>query len=424
MLKFDAIVVGARCAGATTALFLAKSGLNVLLVDRQRFPSDTISTHLMYANTLAIFKRLGVLEKVEKSGAPRLTHLVDDAEGIVIDGRYLPIEGLDYGLCLRRFKLDGILAQEAQSHAGITFVENTVVQGLLEENGRVVGVKGHSSKNGSKLEARSEIVIGADGRNSTIAKLVNAQYNNFLPSFCGFYYGYFRNVKRQSEPAPVSTYRGRMIFYMFPTDDELHLAAVEFPVEEFAQFRMDAKTNLIKRLMAEPTFEERLRDATLEGVVYGTKDMPIFQRISHGPGWALVGDASYNLDPVFAQGIGDAVRGAELLSGAISRAYRENKPLDSYLGDYESKRNEEVEGMRLATIDFISGLPIKKETLDFLKVVSKDQELCNKYASFASHATSVTEFFSEKNIQEVLAHSPSREVEEEGSKQRRTRNSV
>jgi 2-polyprenyl-6-methoxyphenol hydroxylase-like FAD-dependent oxidoreductase len=401
-LKFDAVVVGARCAGATTALFLAKNGLNVLLIDRHNFPSNTISTHLVYANTLAIFQKLGVLEKLERGGAPRLTHLVDDAEGTVIDGRYLPVEGLDYGLCLRRLKLDTILVNEARNHPRVTFLENTEATSLIHENGRVVGIKGYSSKNSSAFEARAGIVIGSDGKNSTIAKLVKSEYLNWLPSFCGFYYGYFRNVVRQPEPAPVSTYRGKTIYYMFPTDDELHLAAFEFPTEEFARFRLNAKANLVKRLMAEPTFEERLRHATLEGVVYGTKDIPIFQRRSHGPGWALVGDASYNLDPVFAQGIGDAVRGAELLSSAISKAHGENKPLDTYLSEYESKRNQEVEGMRLATIEFMSGLPIKKDTLDFLKTVSEDQDLCNKYASFASHVTSVTEFFSEENIRAVI----------------------
>src|SRR5262249_62304837 len=92
MAEYDAIVVGARCAGAPTAMLLARRGWRVLLVDRATFPSDTVSTHLMHAPAVAALARWGLLDRVVATGCPPIRSYSFDFGAITISGTPRPID--------------------------------------------------------------------------------------------------------------------------------------------------------------------------------------------------------------------------------------------------------------------------------------------------------------------------------------------
>ena len=170
---YDVIVVGARCGGASVALRLARQGLTVLMLDRGTFPSDmTASTHMIWGAGVAELKNLGLLEQVKASNCPAMRLYNLDMGEFVLSAHAPPVDGVIDCYAPRRFILDGILV-EAAVNAGAELAELCSVEGLLYKNDTVVGVR-YRDDNGKTRELNSRLVIGADGMNSTIARLVSA----------------------------------------------------------------------------------------------------------------------------------------------------------------------------------------------------------------------------------------------------------
>src|SRR4051812_6411885 len=169
--EYDAIVVGARCAGAPTAMLLARAGYRVLLVDRASFPSDTLSTHLIHAPGVAALRRWGVLGEVVASGCPAVQTSTFDFGPMALRGTPLPVDGNSAGYAPRRTILDKILV-DAAARAGAEVRERfTLDEVVIDDGGTVVGIRGHG-EGGATVTERARVVIGADGRNSQVAGAV------------------------------------------------------------------------------------------------------------------------------------------------------------------------------------------------------------------------------------------------------------
>ncbi|TMB94017.1 MAG: hypothetical protein E6J42_12145, partial [Chloroflexi bacterium] len=187
---YDAIVVGARCAGSPTAMLLARSGYKVLLVDRDSFPSDIMSTHFIHLPGKARLQRWGLLDKVIATGAPPIERGTLHFNGMSFQPPPPPLpEGISpETICPRRIELDKILV-DAAVEAGAEMRENFPVRDLLWEQERVIGVRG--GPRDSEVEESARIVIGADGLHSTIARLVKPPEYDCLPSLTFGYYAYW-----------------------------------------------------------------------------------------------------------------------------------------------------------------------------------------------------------------------------------------
>ncbi|MDN5852307.1 MAG: FAD-dependent monooxygenase, partial [Actinomycetia bacterium] len=188
---YDAIVVGARCAGSPVAMLLARMGQRVLLVDRDTFPSDTISTHLLHAPGVAALARWGLLDRLVDTGCPPITNYSYDFGPFTVSGSPRPTcDGVGVAYGPRRTVLDKILL-DAASEAGAEVRTNCSVQDLIIEDGRVVGIRAHDSAGAAEtFEERSDLVIGADGRNSVVARAVGAQQSGVRPALAVSYYAY------------------------------------------------------------------------------------------------------------------------------------------------------------------------------------------------------------------------------------------
>src|SRR4051794_5142282 len=168
----DVVVVGARAAGAATAMLLARDGLDVAVIDRGRYGADTLSTHALMRAAVIQLRRWGVLDRAAASGAPaarRTTFTYADDELRVT---VKPAHGIDALYAPRRTVLDPILV-DAASAAGAEIAYGTTVTGLEhDDTGRVVGVSTRDAA-GRLQTRRAKWVVGADGIRSAVARAVD-----------------------------------------------------------------------------------------------------------------------------------------------------------------------------------------------------------------------------------------------------------
>ncbi len=319
---YDAIVVGARCAGAPAAMLLARMGHRVLLLDRAGFPSDTVSTHLIHPPGVEALRAWGLLDRLAGSGCPPIHTYVFDFGPFAVSGSPSPDGQVAYAP--RRTVLDQLLV-EAAATAGAEVRDGFRVDEVVVEDGRVTGVRGHD-RGGAGIVEHATVVIGADGRHSTIADLVGATSYQVKPRLLAGYYSYWSGLPMDGRCENYM--RPGRGFAAWPTNDDLTVVIGGWPMAEFAANRADIERNYLAIFDLVPEFAERIGKAVRETPFAGAA-VHNYLRIPYGPGWALIGDAGYNRDFITAQGIQDAFRDAGLCATAVHdtltgvRAYEE-----------------------------------------------------------------------------------------------------
>jgi len=329
----DAIIVGARCAGASLGMLLARRGRRVLVLDRARFPSDTISTHFLWPRTTAALARWGLLDALAETGCPVIETVTMHAGPVSLRGRPEAVDGTSVMYCPRRTVLDKLLVDAARV-AGAEVREATLVREVIRDGDRVVGVRAVDAS-GEAIEARASLVIGADGLSSSVAGMVGAGMARSHPSLtCGFY-AYWSGVP--VDGVEFFLRQGRDIL-VFPTHDDFTCIWVGRSNTEWSAYRADIETTYLASL--DPALLARVQRGQRETSFKGTHRLPNFYRNCAGPGWALVGDAAYHRDPLTGMGIGDAFLGAELVADAAHVGFAGD--LDSALGEYQEALREKT----------------------------------------------------------------------------------
>jgi flavin-dependent dehydrogenase len=330
--QYDAVIVGARCAGAATALLLARRGLRVLVFDRDRRGADTLSTlALMRAGVLQLH-RWGLLDEVQKSGAQaiRSTSFVYGDETITVPIK--PRDGVDALYAPRRTVLDTLLADAAQAAGAEVRYGPRLADVLRDSRGRVTGAV-LEEREGFLDRIQSGIVIGADGMRSTMARMVEAAPYRQGRNACGVVYTFWRGLENRGNRW---YYRPRMSAGAIPTNNGETLVFVATPPERFhAELQGDMEAGYLRVLTeCAPELAEEVRAATRSERFRGFPGLPGYMRQSHGPGWALVGDAGYFKDPITAHGISDALRDAEFGARAVVQGS------ERALAEYQETRDE------------------------------------------------------------------------------------
>jgi flavin-dependent dehydrogenase len=338
--RYDAIVVGARLAGAATGMLLAREGLDVLVVDRARHGSDTLSTHALMRGGVLQLHRWGLLDEVVAAGTPPIRRAVMryGREEEVVPVK--PRPGYDALYAPRRTVIDRILA-DAALRAGAEMRFGTTVTGLTRSaDGVVTGVM-MVDPTGAPFEARAAIVIGAEGHRSLVAGAVEAPVTCSTSNASAFCVGWYSGVEADGYQwlyghAPDG--RGRT-GGIIPTNDGQVCAWAGLPASSFAGRRPEQHVDEVLGWIA-PDWAARLRSGRRHGPVRGFPGLPGVVRRAWGPGWALVGDAGYFRDPVTAHGMTDALRDAELLARAVLTGTRDPILAPSALAAYERTRDE------------------------------------------------------------------------------------
>lgn len=394
---WDAIVVGARCAGSPTAMLLARKGYKVLVVDRATFPSDTLSTHVVHPLAVDALERWGVLDQVTASNCPPISRYVFDFGPLVLSGS----PGTDdapVSYCPRRYILDKILV-DAAAAAGAEVREGFTVDEVLIEDGCVAGVRGHG-KDGASVTERARVVVGADGRHSLVAQAVQPEQYNEKPPLLAAYYSYYSDLP-MGDTFEIYV-RDRRGWAAASTNDGLTLVVGGWPASEFEANKRDVEGNWSKMLDQAPEFAERMRGAKRVDKFYGAS-LPNFFRKPYGPGWALVGDAGYNKDPITAQGILDAFTDTERVVTALDQSLSGSRPYDEAMADYQRTRDEHVLPMYEFTTQLATLEPPPPEMQQLFGAISASQDSMDGFVRMNAGTISPAEFFSEDNIGRIMA---------------------
>ena len=335
---YDAIIVGARPAGAATAMLLARAGLRVLVVDKARRAADTISTHaLMRAGVLQL-TRWGLLDRVIAAGTPPVRQATFYVGS---DRKTIPVraaDGVDALYAPRRTILDPIIADAAEASGAELRYGVTVKVLQRDSTGRVMGITGHDQL-GWPVSARAPLTVGADGMSSRVAHWTGAPTDHRGTEASAVYYGYWTDLATEgyewyfrpgAGAGAIPTNHGQTCVYAATARDRFRPDPMQPPAAGF------------RRLLtaAAPELAERLADATPTGPLRRFAGRPGHLRRVAGPGWALVGDAGYFKDPITPHGITDALRDAQLLACAIIDAPSGDADQTASLASYQATRDQ------------------------------------------------------------------------------------
>ena len=335
--RYDVIIAGARCAGASTALLLARQGMRVLVVDPARRGSDTLSTHALMRGAVLQLHRWGVLDDVRAAETPAIRtttfHYGDD----VIEIPIKPRDGIDALYAPRRTVIDVVLLDAAEAAGAEVLFGYSLVDLLRDPDDRVCGAR-IAGGDRDKIDVAAEVVIGADGLRSHVAQIVKAEPQYTTPHATASIYSYRRDLGLE----------GFHWFYnigaavgSIPTNDGNTCVFASLPPARFEDNRKGGLEALYRDVLNDvsPRLAERVAGSEISGKLRGFPGVPGFLRRATGPGWALVGDAAYFKDPLTAHGITDALRDAELLARAVTAGS------DEALAGYQTTRDELVKGL-------------------------------------------------------------------------------
>jgi 2-polyprenyl-6-methoxyphenol hydroxylase-like FAD-dependent oxidoreductase len=414
MDTFDVVIVGGRVAGATLASLLGAGGLRVLLLERATFPADTLSTHVIYGDSFGIWERIGAWEAIERIGSEKLWGISWIRDGKPdIRGRFWPVRGHDYSLCIRRLLLDDVLFTNAADTPGVTAIQGARVTELLHDGQRVSGVRfeTHDEAGGAEqFSASARLVAGCDGRRSLVARTVGApQYVTESPINFAFY-TYVEGVDPGPEREPMfeiweSDHIGGTPM-LAQCEAGIWMAIVYLPQEGFDAFRARKDDNFWKAMDSDPRIGPRLRSGRQVTPIRGAGDFVNFIREPVGDGWVLVGDAGQHKDPIFGQGIGDAVRSAEALADCLLAAESAGSDWSSALARFRILRDLDL----VPNFQWmIQGKPAELTEGDFGSIMDglgEDPQQAERFINLFSHAVSGPEFFGRVNASSLLGREP------------------
>jgi len=363
-MAYDLLIIGGRVAGASLALLMGRRGYRVLLVDRDGFPSDTLSTHFMAPVAVGALARLGVLADVEAAGFRRLTRTRTAIEDCVLEGPIGPPS--TYGLAPRRDVLDATIVQHA-TRSGVEFRDRTTAEGLITADGRVVGATLRTA--GAAAEAvQARVVVGADGKFSPVARWVRAAAYHEVPALRPAYYGYFLGLQPLPEACLEIFYTPGQIGFVFPMQPGVDCLALEVQPDDFHTFQSAPLETFMSRFTRLPGMAARLADVKLEGKLLGTRGVENYFRTPYGPGWALTGDAGYCRDPSTGSGIADSLEQSFLLGDALDAALS-GGDWDASLADFQRQRDALLMPTYQATLSYTRGPEAVPESVAWLRSV-------------------------------------------------------
>ncbi len=335
--QFDLIIVGGGPAGSTAALFAARQGLHVCLLDKARFPRDKICGDAISGKSMTVLKELGLLEEVQK-----LPHALVDSitfGNALHDVVTIPLlgdqqNGLPPGLVVRRVVFDEFLLNRAKQAA--TVLEHHEVQHLLFEDTKVIGVKGRNRQDNTTFELRAPLIFGADGYHSIVARQTGL-FDRDPQHWVVALRQYFTNVKGLSKEIELH-YLDEVIpgyLWLFPADEGTANVGIGMLYSA-----MKAKKVNLKQAMAQAIQSDFLKDRFAQArpleapkgwhLPVGSK-----HRKNYGHGFLLLGDAAGLIDPFTGEGIGNALYSAKIAASVAVQAKQASDFSASFLQRYD-----------------------------------------------------------------------------------------
>lgn len=355
----DIVIVGARIAGCALAVRFAEAGKRVALLDRGERETDVLSTH--YLQDLRLWDELGVLRELHEFGAPPL-----HSTRTVMDGVDMSVHHPQWPrMCVRRSGLDELLRRRVEA-VGVPVRTGVTVRRLLKENnGRVRGVLA-TRADGSEIRILAPLVVGADGRNSTVAKLVGSAKYAVTTNDRDAVWRYYRNLPVPPEFQLVRD--GRDIYFMVPCDDGLTLVVAQPPRDDPRDYRnREVFEENAQRII--PTLRGLMAAAEQVGDVRQVRRMDGYFREAAGPGWVLIGDSGHFKDVITGQGISDALRQVRMFTRTVLPEWGSPRTIDRATRRWWKERDAEARPMYYFSRSIGLGLPTNSVDIELFRYI-------------------------------------------------------
>ena len=333
---FDAIIIGAGPSGTIAAMYLAKAGKNVLLIDKAKFPRDKICGDAQGRKAAKILKELEIYEDYTKISGQKIYGItLSSPNGKAVDLDVEDRKNPAPGYCHKRMIFDSFLFESATKTFKVNFRIFNVMD-ILVENGKVSGVIG-KNENGQDETLAAKIIFGCDGANSVLARKFNLSKN---PSehFIVATRGYYKNVKGLNDRIEIHMIKDLIpgYFWVFPLPDGEANVGLGMIVKD----KIEKGVNLVdaqNKVIAEnPLFKERFKEAKLQGQILAW-NLPVasYHRKCYGNGFLLLGDAASLIDPLSGEGVGNAMISGRVAAQIAMEALQKNDFSENFLRKYE-----------------------------------------------------------------------------------------
>jgi 2-polyprenyl-6-methoxyphenol hydroxylase-like FAD-dependent oxidoreductase len=348
---YDAVIVGASLAGCAAAMLLGRAGARVALVEKQPDPAafKRVCGHYIQPSGVPTLERLGLLEPILEAGGLRSRVRIWTQWGWLEP----PDIPLAYAVNLRREKLDPLVREAAAGVRGVELLAGRTAEGLLRDDGNAIrGVVCRDSE-GKETSLRGRLVVGADGRDSSVAKLAGVKEKT-LPHGRFAYSVYLEGAAPASAPDSQAWFLDPQWAATFPTDDDLVLYAAMPTKDRLPEFKRDPEKALVS-FMADLPDAPPVREGRRVGPVIGKLAMPNKVRATVAPGLALIGDAALATDPLYGIGCGWAFQSGEWLADSVAPALRGEESLERGLKRYRRRHRSELAGHSFLIHDYATG---------------------------------------------------------------------
>jgi 2-polyprenyl-6-methoxyphenol hydroxylase-like FAD-dependent oxidoreductase len=380
--RTDVVIAGGSVAGSALAVLLGRQGVRATVLEKSPKPEHykVVCSHFIQAGATPVVRRLGITDALERAGAVR-----NGIEVYTPGGGWYVMPDDEHGYSIRREKLDPMLRELAARTANVDVRQGVAVTGLLRDGaGRPAGVRGRTAA-GEELAIDAQVVVGADGRGSTIARLAGVP-GRVLPHGRFGYMAYYQDLALQATGQHSQMWLlGRDVLYCFPNDDGLTVAAAFLHKDRLPEFKGDKEAAFLAAFDGLDRGPD-LRGATRASAMIGKLDVPNVRRPAGRPGVAFVGDAAQASDPVWGVGVGFALQSAAWLADELAGAITAGADPDPALERYRRRHRRQLALHHMQMSDFAGGRDLNPLERAMHRAAARDPQTARMMAQLAARA--------------------------------------
>lgn len=389
--RYDVAIVGASLAGCATATLFGRLGLTVALIERKTDPDayKETCTHFIQPSAVPAIERLGLAGEIEAAGGVRGGMEVFTRWGWIRD----VIESEDgypsRGYNIRRQTFDPMLRGLAAGTPGVELMQGWSVRTLTSDGDRITGIEAEN-RSRDRREIKARLVVGADGRDSRVAKLAGLREKT-KPHGRFLYFAHYRDLPLATGSSSQMWMLEPDVAYAFPNDGGITVLACMPAQDNLPAFKEDIEGNF-ERFFEGLPLAPPVGNALRVSKVMGKLQMPNVSREPVGPSVALVGDAALATDPLWGVGCGWALQSAEWLVDCAADALVGNGDPGRALARYRRKHRSALAGHHMLISDFATGRPYNTLERLMFSAAARDPEMAHHFFLFGGRHVGVMRF--------------------------------